>query len=277
VPSGTRAFGIPAPIRVPEPAATTIAYVTTTGYGDGVSLHIGTSGWAYTEWKPDFYPAGVAASGFLTYYATQLTACEINATHYRLQSEETVAKWAAAVPDGFRFATKAHRRLTHGREMAWDDAGRDFLKRFVASIRPLGDRFGALLLQYPPTRERDDAALADVLASLPDGLPVAIEFRHDSWRDDAVITRIADHGGTVCVSETDGRVLERLPPGPFAYVRLRSDRYTAEARDGWRALLERDATTRPIFAFAKHEGIPAGDPFGGVGLAQWLVEQRSPE
>jgi uncharacterized protein YecE (DUF72 family) len=240
-----------------------------------VSLHIGTSGWAYKEWKPEFYPTDVAASAFLTYYATQLTACEVNATHYRVQAEDTVAKWAAAVPDGFRFATKAHRRLTHTREMAWDEAGRDFLARFLASIRPLGDRFGALLLQYPPTRQRDDTALTGVLAALPDDLPVAVEFRHESWLDDAVFTRIAEHGGTVCVSETDGRALDRLPPGPFAYVRLRSDRYSAEAREGWRSLLDREAAGRPVFAFAKHEGIPAGDPFGGVGLAQWLVARHS--
>jgi hypothetical protein len=85
--------------------------------------------------------------------------------------------------------------------------------------------------------------------------------------------RIAAAGGTVCVSETTGAVLPRLPEGPLAYVRLRADRYSAEARDGWRDLLEREAAGRPVYAFAKHEGLEAGDPFGGVGLAEWLVSQ----
>ncbi len=240
-----------------------------------MSLHIGTSGWAYKEWKPDFYPADVRPDGFLEHYGTQLTACEINATFYRLQSETAVAKWAASVPDGFRFATKVHRRLTHSREMAWGDAERDFLERFLESVAALGDRFGTILLQYAATRQRDDTALDSVLDALPAGLPFAVEFRHDTWVDDAVYARIADRGGTVCISETEGRVLDRLPPGPFAYVRLRTDRYSPEAREGWRELLRREADTRPVFAFAKHEGIPAGDPLGGIGLAQWLVAQQA--
>ena len=77
----------------------------------------------------------------------------------------------------------------------------------------------------------------------------------------------------MCVSDRDGAVLERLPPGPLAYVRLRGDAYSPQARDAWLALLRREAEDRPVYAFAKHEGVPAGDPFAGVGLAQWLVEQ----
>ena len=157
--------------------------------------------------------------------------------------------------------------------MAWNDEERAFLAQFVASVAPLGDRLGAVLLQYPPTRRRDDDGLTAVLDALPPELPFAVEFRHDSWADLEVFERIAGHGGTVCISETAGAVLERLPPGPFAYVRLRADRYPADARDGWLDLLRREAERRPVYAFAKHEGIPAGDPFGGIGLADWLVQQ----
>ena len=56
-----------------------------------------------------------------------------------------------------------------------------------------------------------------------------VEFRNDSWVDDGVFAGIAARGGTVCISETQGQVLDRLPPGPFAYIRLRADRYSAEA------------------------------------------------
>lgn len=238
-----------------------------------MGLHVGTSGWAYKEWKPAFYPADLAQGRFLEYYGSVLTACEINATFYRLQSESVVARWAAATPSAFRFAVKAHRRLTHTRAMAWDGEERAFLGRFLDSVTPLGERLGALLLQYPPTRTRDDAGLASVLDALPADLPFAVEFRHESWGDPRVFDRIAERGGTVCISETAGALLDRLPPGPFAYVRLRSDRYSADARDGWLDLLRREAADRPVFAFAKHEGIPAGDPYGGIGLAEWLVRE----
>jgi uncharacterized protein YecE (DUF72 family) len=157
--------------------------------------------------------------------------------------------------------------------MAWSDEERAFLGRFLESVAPLGERFGAVLLQYPPSRHRDDAGPAAVLDALPAELAFAVEFRHDSWADPEVFDRIAERGGTVCISETGGTVLDHLPPGPFAYVRLRSNRYSADARDGWLDLLRREVADRPVFAFAKHEGIPAGNPFGGIGLAEWLVQQ----
>lgn len=238
-----------------------------------MSLHIGTSGWAYKEWKPAFYPADLPQRAFLDHYGRTLSACEVNATHYRLQSEETVARWAGATPAGFRFAAKAHRRLTHGRTLPPEDGGAEFLEGFLDSLTPLGARLGVVLLQFPPRRERDDDALAALLDCLPGGLPFAMEFRHPSWATADVERRVADAGGTVCVGETAGEVPERLPEGPLAYVRLRSDRYSQEAREGWRDLLVREAANRPAYAFAKHKDVPAGDPYGGVGLAQWLVAQ----
>ncbi|MDQ4094763.1 MAG: DUF72 domain-containing protein, partial [Actinomycetota bacterium] len=72
-----------------------------------MTLFVGTSGWAYREWKPDFYPAELPQARFLAHYGRQLSACEINATFYRLQSESTFTKWATAVPDDFRYSIKA--------------------------------------------------------------------------------------------------------------------------------------------------------------------------
>jgi uncharacterized protein YecE (DUF72 family) len=213
-------------------------------------------------------------SRFLAHYASVLDACEINATHYRMQSEAAVARWAADVPAGFRFAAKAHRRVTHGRTLPPEAGGAAFLEGFLASLAPLGDRLGAVLFQFPPARERDDGALAGFLGCLPPGLPFAMEFRHESWLDTVVEARVAEAGGTLCVRETAGAVPPRLPEGRLAYDRLRAERYEPEARAGWRDLLEHEAAERPVCAFTKHEGVPAGDPYAGVGLAEWLVGAR---
>ncbi len=233
-------------------------------------LYVGTSGWAYREWKPDFYPGDMPQSRFLEHYSSALTACEINATFYRMQSPTTFEKWSNATPESFRFTTKAHRGLTHSRTLSPDGDRRSFLDAWLASVRRLEARLGAMLFQLPPYRRRDDDALGALLAALPSGTRAAFEFRHESWDDDVVAKTIAEAGGTVCISNTTGDVPESLPPGPLAYVRLRTERYSPEARAGWLELLQREAAERDVFAFAKHEGIPAADEFGGIGLARWL-------
>ncbi len=238
-----------------------------------MGLYIGTSGWAYKEWKPDFYPEDLPQRAFLEHYGNNLSACEINATFYRLQSDDTFARWAENTPEDFRFSTKAHRKLTHSKSIAPETGEGSFLDVFLKSVGKLGDRLGVVLFQFPPHRKRNDDDLAALMDALPMSLDVAFEFRNETWEDPEVTDAIADRGWTICVSNTDGEVPPSLPPGDLAYVRLRTERYTAAQRDGWTRLLQREAEDRPVYVFTKHEGIPAGDPFGGVGLAQWLVGQ----
>lgn len=240
-----------------------------------MGLYIGTSGWAYKEWKPDFYPADVPQRAFLEHYGSTLSACEINATFRKMQADTTIDKWRASVPQGFRFTTKAHRGLTHAKQLTPTEEKASFFKDFIANVSGLGDKLGAILWQYPPHRKRDDDDLDGLLAALRDGPAFALEFRDDSWVSPEVYDIVASAGGTVVVSETEGNVPPSLPPGPLAYVRLRSERYSAKARDGWLELLRSESEGRDVFAFTKHEGIPAGDPFGGVGFAVWLYSKAS--
>jgi uncharacterized protein YecE (DUF72 family) len=238
-----------------------------------MTMYVGTSGWAYKEWKPGFYPEDLPQARFLEHYSNSLGACEVNATFYRLQSEETFTKWSALTPDSFRFTTKVHRRLTHTKSIAPDGEQRSFLDTYLKSVQTLGPRLGAVLFQFPPYRRRDDDAFRALLQALPAGAPYAFEFRHESWTSHEIEDLIAAAGGTICISNTDGTVPAALPPGPIAYVRLRTERYTEEARSGWLELLKQESKERPVFAFAKHEGIPAEDPYGGIGLAEWLVRE----
>jgi uncharacterized protein YecE (DUF72 family) len=239
-----------------------------------MSLHVGTSGWAYREWRGGFYPPDLAQSRFLEHYGRTLDACEINATFYRLQKDSTFVRWAEATPPTFRFALKAHRRLTHRRTIALDSDGKSFLDTFLKSASTLGPRLGAVLFQFPPYRHRDDAAFDSLLDALPRTTPYAFEFRHESWTDPEVGARVAAVGGTLCISDTEGVVPASLPPGPIGYVRLRTERYDDDTREQWWRLLCAEALERHVYAFAKHEGIPAGDPYGGVGLAAWMVQQK---
>ncbi len=234
---------------------------------------MGTSGWAYKEWKGGFYPEDLPQKAFLGFYGENLTACEVNATFYRLQSDSTFEKWSGAVPERFRFATKAHRRITHRKQFAPTGDGAQFLQAYLDSLTPLGRHLACVLFQFPPFVKRDDEQLEGLLDALPPGLRFACEFRDETWENAEITEKIAAAGGTVCLAETEGTVPKALPPGPLAYIRIRAPKYSGPQRKRWLDLVTGEAGERDVYAFAKHEGIPAGDPYGGVGLAQWLVAQ----
>lgn len=235
-----------------------------------MAVFIGTSGWAYKEWKPDFYPPDVPQKRFLDHYATKLSACEVNATFYRPQSEDVLRRWIDVTPDDFRFAVKAQRAVTFTKKSDHDIIRFDLLDMFLESVKILRPQLGPVLLQFPAFKERNDAALESAVAELPSDTQFAFEFRSDTW-DSPEVAEIVARAGTICISNTDGTVPEALPPGPLSYVRLRSERYSPEARDRWKRLLETDGRARDAYGFAKHEGTPPADPFGGVGLATWFA------
>lgn len=218
-----------------------------------MTLYAGTSGWAYKEWKPGFYPEKLPQTRFLEHYATRLGACEINNTFYSVAKPTAIAKWVAATPEDFRFTAKAHRALTYAKSVAPNERAAQLLDDFLTSVRGLGPRLGAVFFQYPKYRKRDDDGFATLLESLPNDIPKAFEFLDESWHAPDMLETIAAAGGTVVVTDRTGEVPEALPPGPIAYIRFRVEKYTEEQRTAWRDLLTKEATERDVYAFAKHE------------------------
>ena len=95
----------------------------------------GTSGYAFKEWKGNFYPADLKDDGFLGYYATKFPAVEINNTFYRLPKENVLREWAAQVPETFTFALKASQRITHHARLKEESASLvDFLLKNTATL-----------------------------------------------------------------------------------------------------------------------------------------------
>lgn len=238
-----------------------------------MDLFIGTSGWAYREWKPAFYPADVPAKDFLRHYATRFGVCEVNGTYYRIPTAETVAEWAAATPSTFRFVIKANRGMTSG-DVRWTSGTARLRDRLLAALEPLGARVAAITLRYPDALARDDDALQTVLtgwsADLP---PLVFDFRDATWFAPDVMTTISDHGHTIAVNETHGESPDVVSPGPLAYLRLRAPHYADAARQALIDHVHTLAANRPTYVIGRHDGIPAGDPHAGVGLAEWLVQQ----
>jgi len=238
-----------------------------------VSLYVGTSGWAYPKWKPGFYPEGLPQKRFLEHYSTRLSACEINATFYRIQSPETMQNWRAATPDGFRFAVKAHRMISNVRDLSPSTERRDILGEFVASLADLRDKLGALMLQFSARVPEERSDFAGLLDALPAEIPFAVDLKHESWRVPEIEEIVFAKEGTLCVSDYEGVAPDALPAGRVGYVRLRAEGYDDRQRDAWATLLQKEAKERDVYAFVKHEEGPPDDPHTGVGLAQWLVNE----
>lgn len=238
-----------------------------------MSLYVGTSGWAYPQWKPGFYPEGLPQKRFLSHYATRLSACEINATFYRIQSETTVKNWHDATPDDFRFAVKGHRMISNVRDLSPSPGRRDILGEFLRSLDGLGGKVGALMLQFSARRPEERAGFEALLDALPNRVPFAVDLKHETWRAPDIEKLVFANGGTVCFSHYEGDLPAQLPPGRVAYVRLRQESYDDAQRDAWATLLQKEAKERDVYAFVKHEEGPPDDPDVGVGFAQWLVNE----
>src|SRR5262249_17038832 len=145
------------------------------------TLFAGTSGFAYTAWKPGFYPAKLPSKQFLTHYATRLNCVEINYTFRRLPSPGTLEGWVEATPPAFVFAVKANQRITHIQRLKNAEAATELFLKMIDPLRT-SRRLGPVLFQLPPNLKCDPGLLRAYLELLPTtGMRYAFEFRHESW------------------------------------------------------------------------------------------------
>jgi uncharacterized protein YecE (DUF72 family) len=221
------------------------------------SLYAGTSGFAYTSWKPDFYPAKLSSKDFLKHYAGRLNSVEINYTFRQLPSASTLENWVKATPDGFLFACKAHMRITHLIRLKESE----FTPVFFKAIDPLRAtrRLGPVLFQLPPNFKTDVPLLAAFLEKLPEDIRYAFEFRNTTWLTDETYKVLEKHRIALCLAESEKFEVPELITAGFVYVRLRKEDYSPEDRKEIAARAGRLlADGRDVFVYFKHEETPAG-------------------
>ena len=187
------------------------------------TIRVGVGGWDYDPWRETFYPPGLAKAKQLDHAGKMLTAIEINGTYYGRQKPETFAKWAKAVPDGFKFAVKASRFCTNRRVLA---EGAESIERFLTQgLTELGDRLGPILWQFMATKKFDADDFADFLALLPatqDGVPLqhAIEVRHESFLAPEFAAMVNKAGHAVVFAHSDEFPEITAPSSNLFYARL---------------------------------------------------------
>ncbi|WP_432562621.1 DUF72 domain-containing protein [Kineococcus sp. SYSU DK003] len=235
-------------------------------------VRIGISGWTYPHWRGDFYPAGLRQREELSYAAQRFSSIEINGSFYSLQRPTSYASWREQTPEGFTFAVKGGRYITHLKRLR--DVQTPLANFFASGVLELRDRLGPVLWQLPETVAFDPVLLADFFALLPrtvaDAAALArrhdgrlagdrtatevppglgarrirhtLEARHESFGTCAALELSRAHGVATVVADSAGRwPLIDAVTSDLVHVRLHGDtelytsRYSDAALDAWAA------------------------------------------
>ena len=219
---------------------------------------IGTSGWAYSSWKPGFYPQALPQKKFLEYYATQLNSVEVNYTFHQLPTESMLTGWLAASGASFRFSFKAPQQLTHILRLRDCSDTVAALSRVLAPVVAAG-RMGVVLFQLPPNFKSDVPRLDSFLLEANTyGLRMAFEFRHSTWFCNKVYATLRHHSVALCVAESEDLETPDIVTAPFTCYRFRKSGYSAAQLDVIENTLRRRSAEGEVFAYFKHEEQPTG-------------------
>jgi uncharacterized protein YecE (DUF72 family) len=244
-------------------------------------IRIGLSGWTYPHWRGVFYPKGLVQRRELEFASRAFDALEINGSFYSLQRPSSYVRWREATPDGFVFAVKGGRFITHMKKLGGVDQA---LANFFASgVLNLGPKLGPILWQLPPILSYREDRMANFFAMLPDTTeraaaiaagcddkikskfgedpviaPVgpnavlrhAVEVRHDSFATGAFAQLCREHGIALVVADTAGRFtwVDEVT-AELVYVRLHGDqelyasKYSDQGIEWWAGRVERWANT----------------------------------
>jgi uncharacterized protein YecE (DUF72 family) len=265
---------------------------------------IGISGWRYAPWRSSFYPPGLPQRLELNYAAQRMTAIEINGTFYSLQRPSSFAAWRADTPDGFVFAVKGGRFITHLKRLV--DIRVPLANFFASGVLALGDKLGPVLWQLPATLPFDRDVLAGFLGQLPTStgaaaalagehdqriaadreftvtdadrpLRHALEPRHPSFAEPAALDLLTQHGVAMVLADAAGRwpVIDAVT-ADFCYLRLHgatelyTSGYSSAELDAWAGRIgDRLAQGLDVFAFFDNDA-KVRAPFDAQGLISRL-------
>jgi uncharacterized protein YecE (DUF72 family) len=215
------------------------------------AVRVGCSGWQYDDWRGRLYPEREPKRRWLERYAQRFDTVEVNSTFYRLARRDAVASWVRQTPDGFLFAVKASRYLTHVRRLVGIADG---IRRFYEPLAPLIEarRLGPVLWQLPENFHRDDARLEGWLETLPGGMHT-IEFRHPSWFAKPVMEALRAGGVALAIGDHPKRPFQSYDAtASWRFVRFH---YGSRGRAGNYSLAELDVWALRIGQWRRREEV----------------------
>ena len=180
-------------------------------------IHIGTSGWHYKHWCGPFYEAKLPASRMLAEYYKHFDTVEINNSFYRLPTADAFRCWRESTPEGFCFAVKGSRFITHMKKLKDPE---NALENLIPRAEELKEKLGPILWQLPPHWTINTDRLEEFLTALPRKHRYAIEFREHSWHTDRVYEILQKYNVAFCIFELNGRHSPLEVTADWTYVRL---------------------------------------------------------
>jgi uncharacterized protein YecE (DUF72 family) len=180
-------------------------------------IRIGTSGWHYKHWVGAFYPNKMPASRMLEYYIREFDTVELNNSFYKLPDFKTFACWRDATPEGFEFAVKASRFITHNKKLK---EPQNALANFLPRAEALCAKLGPILFQLPPGWKINLERLDEFLSVLPRYHRYAFEFREPSWHVPETMNLLRRYNAAYCIYQLAGFHTDIEVTADWAYVRL---------------------------------------------------------
>jgi uncharacterized protein YecE (DUF72 family) len=260
---------------------------------------IGTSGWLYPRWRKTFYPEGLKHAKELAYISTQMNSVELNGSFYSLQRPECYLSWYEATPEGFVFALKGSRFITHMKKL--NDPRAALANFFASGVLALGEKMGPILWQLPPNLGFNRDRLAAFFDALPRDtteavklakkhddrvkgraylrtdkkrrIRYALEVRHQSFLDGAFIELLREHDVALCIADTAGKFpyLEDVT-ADLVYVRLHGDTelytsgYSDDSLNKWAKKVRAWRKTRDVYVYFDNDA-KVHAPFDALSLA----------
>jgi uncharacterized protein YecE (DUF72 family) len=234
------------------------------------TVRIGISGWNYGGWRGSFYPSGLHPSDELAYASRQVDTIEINGTHYSLQRPDSFARWHDETPEGFVFAVKGSRFITHLKQLR--DIETPLANFFASGVLRLEEKLGPFLWQFSPRFRFDPARLDHFFTLLPKDTETAadlaerhdqrlsghawtrtkarrelrhtIEIRHPSFLDPAFVALLRRHRIALVFADSVTWPYAEDVTADFVYLRLHGSEelyasgYSDEALDHWAARIK---------------------------------------
>lgn len=190
-----------------------------------MDVRIGCSGYFYRHWQGPWYPPELPSSRWFAFYAERFDTVEINASFYRFPTVSAVARWRRQAPEGFSYAVKAPRLITHSKRFS--DCARQ-LDDFYRTIAGLGAHLGCVLFQLPPSLHYSQQSLERILAAMHPGFRNIVEFRHAGWWRQEVVAALRQAQVGLCGVAAPDLPDDLTATAPDAYLRLHGNPWYAQ-------------------------------------------------